>query len=334
MITYFNCNFCGHAIKADRSQAGVLVKCNCCGKAVMVPIRSPKPAYSNRSQHQKAEWSPREVDPSSTNHASKVQVLEPEAMEHVFDDSALIQPQPAGAPAKSLMAKFVVGYLAGGILVAVYFGFDPLGVTKAIDGLGATVVRGEGKNDRKSTPEAIEQQTKPNHGNEDAARERLLASARAMMAKVQTLDTSLQKEISYDQYFPALVELQAKVDEVLGTAEETGSFRADADVQQLCKIAVDIVRNHCEALKMWKQENSLVAERKEVRAAHEARIRSFTDIAAINQSLQETTQKLDQLTAQLMATIEARYDLWINTQKQTKVAVEVLSKLERSSSTR
>lgn len=253
--------------------------------------------------------------------------LEKDAKACKFCGRHLVLEQPEKTR-KSLSTFHVFGaFLIGMMLAAGYLGFNPWKTLQVLIRSSGVLATAAEASESTTFRAAFDQPTQHPESKENEVRSRFIATASATMEEIKNVNSSIKTGVDYDQYLRQTVDLAAKVDVLLRVADETKLYDSTADVQQFCKIASAIFHDHNQAVENWKLENLLRAEKDSVRSSYEAKVRGVTDVTAVNQSVRETAEKLDQLTAQVMTAITARYDLWIDAQKQADSAAALLSKV-------
>jgi acyl carrier protein phosphodiesterase len=139
--------------------------------------------------------------------------------------------------------------------------------------------------------------------------------------------TKTKGALDYAQYSEKVADLATVVDDLLRAVEESGGFESNADLREICKRASDAFFDHNLALNHWNVERSLKADKEAVRRAHQAKIESSGDKPEVVQSVNETTDELDELTYRVMRAINDRYDLWIDAQQQEDALQPLVARL-------
>jgi len=160
------------------------------------------------------------------------------------------------------------------------------------------------------------------------ARAQFTEAARATMAAIEDIEIAIKSKTELEVYSQRVVTLSTSMDKLLEVAEQTGMYKSNADAREFCKVAASIFLAHSQAINQWNLENVHHGEKDAARVAHKQLIQDGADAAKVSQSAKELGERLDQLTKEVMAAIEARYNLWKEAETQVSAAESLLSRLK------
>ncbi|MSR65342.1 MAG: hypothetical protein EXS18_06120 [Verrucomicrobiae bacterium] len=175
-----------------------------------------------------------------------------------------------------------------------------------------------------TAPKAIASIAEHNRNARRETEPAFVTAATRLIASLHEVRLAVKADADHDKYLKALGGVTPNLDLLLRTADETGLYKSNPEVRDFCTKASSIFLSYNQALEQWNHERLLRANKNVVKLAHEVVIQTVTDKTAVNKSIQETTGKLNDLTAEVMKAMESRYDLWVNAAKQTDAAAAIL----------
>jgi hypothetical protein len=315
MDLFFHCDNCGHGLSIDESCAGLVMKCIYCSASIIIPSPTALATEAVKKRSEPAM--------AAVPTASAPAVICPSCREPIHEDrkscAGCGNPLPAQDHApRSPQATWLA--VACATLVGLILGADLVAITEWKKHKGRATMH--------AMPMANANLSRHHEATAPGLDPSFTITAMSVMTSLQQVQLAVKADADRGKYIETLGGVMPKLDEFLRVADETGLYKSNPDVRDFCAKASSAFLTYNRAREQWDTELLQRLKRDTVRLAHETVVATATDKAAVDQSLKETTDKLNDLTVKVMKAMESRYDLWLNAEKETQAAAEVLVRLK------
>lgn len=318
----FQCQKCDQHMVIDESCAGFLMKCVRCGTPVTIPTPHlagvvaaavGSGAFLPTTSVQPAE------PPPPADGIDAVQALR---------NAVRDRPLEEGKADRAPIWSWIVAGVAAVVVVAVgYFWFRDANPAGSQAPASPSEVVPQSLFEPSSAPPPIQPSATPPEKREATLPAGWAKAVRGVVREIQLINAVVETKIGREDYLGRLIALADQADEMLRIAEENDVLRTDANAQQFCKLASDIFFLHNQASEKWDEELTLRRQKEAFKAAHQERLAAGLQGEALQKGIAETTAVMNEITNDVMAAINARYDLWLQAQKQGEQVEPLAAKL-------
>jgi hypothetical protein len=328
----FKCEHCGHGIRIDEDCGGLLMKCVSCLQLLTIPTPKGRQPFPPPDQSVAK-------DPGSCPFCLEAIRAGRHACNVCGQEFRTVWPRQAHIKQAALK---LAGVFAG--LAVIVLGFWTSLQPKPPKRIATVPVKAEPvsaaprlKLQAGSAVAAVDlaprQETRvepePQEQKSAAAKLTVAGEANKAVAQIGDLSSAVKAGIQLELYTQKVAALATTVDELLRIVDESGLYDTNEAVRNLCKRASDIFFDYNQALNHWNVEVSMKADKEAVRAAHQAKLTAPGGEKEMSQSVQDTTDELDELTYRVMRAINDRYDLWVDAQKQEEAIRTLLPNIAK-----
>lgn len=309
----FQCPQCDQQMVIDESCAGFLMKCVRCGTPVTIP--TPQLAgVVDAAGDADALLPATGIEPTKLPPASDgidpVQALRNAVRSRPLDEG--------GTPRAPIWTWAMAGVAAVGLMAVAYYWWRDAVPPGSHASSHTEAPAPKSLFEPSNAPPPIQTASEPAAPVVSALPSAWPKAVQAVTGEIQRINAVGKSETSREEHLRRLIALADAADEMLRMVEESDALKNDPHAQRVCKLASDIFFLHNQAAEKWEEEVALRAQKDAVKVAHRERLAAGLHGEALQKGIAETTALMNDITADVMAAINARYDLWLQAQKQAE----------------